>query len=131
MSTIVSPVDAARTWLERIMTSNIIGFVVRDETNGLMQCVDGDPDLRMALIEWQTQRIRELERSQRQAGPVTYPGREAVPLLVLDRPIDPALAGFAPDGAGGQAGDDDAFAEMARQMANAGTDLSTSTSGKP
>lgn len=98
----MSTIDDQRVWLERIMASPIIGFVVQDGTSGLMQCIDGDPELRMALIEWQTQRIRELECSQR-----TVPASERDVLHVLT---------------GDQIGDDAAFTELAWQTNNAGTD---------
>lgn len=117
----MSTVDDQRVWLERIMTSTIIGFVVRDENGTLMQCVENDPELRLALIEWQTQRIREMERSQRwdqraAATPVTYPTPEEA---------------FTPDGSGGQAGDDyalgQALSELAWQTNNAGRDYSVAS----
>lgn len=100
----MSTIDDQRVWLERIMTSPIIGFVVQDGASGLMQCIDGDPELRMALIEWQTQRIRELERSQR-----TVPASERDVLHVLT---------------GDQIGDEQAFADLAWQTNNAGIDQS-------
>lgn len=101
----MSPIDAQRVWLERIMASKVVGFSVLDENGTLVQCIDDDPDLRLALMEYQTQRIRELERSQRTSAPVTYP-----------------LAGeyLTVDGAGGQAADDAAFGDFARRASHLG-----------
>ncbi|GEM_PF-5131624 len=113
----MSTIDDQRIWLERIMSSATIGFVVQQENGALLQCVDGDPKLRLALIEWQTQRIREMERSQRPAQPVTYPTRE-----------QPVLS----EGSGGQAGDNQAFAdacgELAWRTTNAGRNQSAVSS---
>lgn len=77
MSTLESTLTAERAWLERIQASKVIGFCVLDESRALVQCIDDDPDLRDALIEYKQQRIRELERGLGlQPSPVAYPVRE-------------------------------------------------------
>jgi hypothetical protein len=113
MSTIVSPVDAARIWLERIMISKVVGFSVLDESGTLVQCIDDDPDLREALMEYQAQRVRQLERSQRTAQPA--PERDVLHILTGDQIGDePALAD----------GDEQALTDLAWQINNAGADRS-------
>ncbi|RIV20561.1 hypothetical protein DYU11_21185 [Fibrisoma montanum] len=74
-------IDTERAWLERIETSKIVGICLLDEDGRLVQRLDDDPALRDALAEYQTQRIRELVRSERpgrSTEPVTYPILEAL-----------------------------------------------------
>jgi hypothetical protein len=59
----ITTLSTEQSYLEQILSSRVIGFCFLDADNKLVQVFSSDPDLKEALVEYQTQRVSELELS--------------------------------------------------------------------
>lgn len=68
------PLEIELKRLELLQTSTLIGISYLDAENKLVQEFDDDPALREAIIEYQRERVRQLELSEQSTNSVkSYP----------------------------------------------------------